>query len=186
MEQDANSNSFRKKKTASQFLLHSCLGQLVLLVSVLLVLLVLSFITKPSGTKMKAEMWDNIRQSIESDDPLDQDAIDVFVNNFSYTFTSADTLVNEELRREFLENNDTTFYDHLFFSTMYVNNHYGMEPERCGIGFLGMVIPTANFKRFLPQDIPYSEPGEQLLPGGGDGEEYYGETPVDIFRYEGE
>lgn len=181
-----DSNSFRNKKSLSPFLLHSCLGQLILSISVLLVLFVIACITNPSGTRMKTEMWDNIRQSIESDDPLDQDGIDVFVNNLSYTFSSADTLVNEELRREFLDNNDTLFFNHLFFSTMYVNNHYGMKPERCGIGIFGMVIPTANFKRFLPQDIPYSVPGEQLLPAGDGGDEYYGETPVDIFRYEGE
>lgn len=182
----ADRGSYRNKKTLSQFLLHSCLGQLVLTISILLVLFIIACLTNPSPVKMKEKMWDNIRQSIESEAPLDQDGIDVFVDNFSYTFSKADTLVNEELRREFLENNDTVFYDHFFFSTMYVNNHYGMEPERCGVGIFGMVIPTTNFKRFLPQDIPYSEPGEQLLPGGGDGEEYYGETPVDIFRYEGE
>ena len=184
MNQD-DSGSFRTKKGLSQFLFHSCLGRLVLTLGILLVLFIIACLTNPSSNKMKWGMWDNVRQSIESEDPLDLDGIDVFVNNLSYTFTSADSVVNEELRREFLNNNDTVFYDHFFFSTMYVNNHFGMEPERCGIGIFGMVIPTANFKRFLPQDIPHSEPGEQLLPGG-EGEEYYGETPVDIFRYEGE
>ncbi len=184
MNQDENGD-YRKKMTLSQFLFHSCLGRLVLTLGILLVLFIIACLSNPSPNKMKVEMWDNIRQSLECEDPLDQDGIDVFVNNFGFTFTSADPEVNEELRKEFLDNNDTIFYDHLFFSTMYVNNHFGMEPERCGLGIFGLVIPTANFKRFLPQDIPHSDPGQQLVPGA-ENEEYFGETPVDIFRYEGE
>lgn len=184
MNQEDN-NTYQKKTSASDFLFHSCLGKLVLVLGFLLVLLIIAFFTNPSPKKMQTKMWDNIRQSIESEDPIDLDAIDVFVNNFGYTFTDADFPEDKEVCDEFRHNNDTLIFHHIFFSTMYVNNHYDMEPERCGVGIFGLVVPTANFKRFLPQDVPHSEPGQQLLPGT-DNDEIFGETPVDIFTYDGE
>ena len=61
------------------------------------------------------------------------------------------------------------------------------EQVCCGIGIFGLVIPTDNFNRFLPREGPMrKEYNEPLIQQSRQDEEYYGETNVDIFRYEGE
>lgn len=183
--QTNDNETFRTKESAFKQFRHTCLGRIVMTFALLVIVLIIAAISKPSPKKMQEEMWDNIRQSIESDGPSDMDAIDVFVDNIGYTFSSADPDEVKDICDLFRNYNDTVFYnDNPFVATMYVQN--GVEPERCGIGIFGMVIPTANFKRFLPKDQPRGEYNEQLVQPNTDSEELYGDTPVDVFRFEGE
>ena len=185
--QTNDNESFRTKESAFKQFRRTCLGKIVILGAVIVFLLIIAFFTNPSSQRMQREMWDNIRQSIESDDPSELDAIDVFINNIGYTFSSADSVENKEvcaLWRATEDFHDTVFHRGAFWTTMEVRT--GVEPECCGIGIFGLVIPTANFKRFIPKDAPRGEYGEQLIQQSTEPEELFGDTPVDIFRYEGE
>jgi hypothetical protein len=182
--------SYRTNESAFKSFRHSCLGKIVILLGILVILLVIALITKPSSEKMKREMDDNIKQSLWSRDSINADGMDIFVSNIGHTFSHFDPSipVTAEMRYRldslFFKYNDTVFYDHTFFQTMYVNNHLGRTPERCGIGVFGLVIPTADFNKFIPRDGDRKEFNAPLIQQG-EGEEYFGTTTVDVFHYEG-
>lgn len=179
--------TYRTNESMFKQFRHSCLGKLVITLGILVVLLVIAAITNPSEKKMRNEMLDNIRQSIESRDSIEADWMDVCVSNIGHTFTHADSLPNKERLALFNKYNEQEYYDHTFFSTMYVFNTLTSERVRCGIGIFGLVIPTDNFNRFLPREGPMrKEYNEPLIQQSRQDEEYFGETHVDIFRYEGE
>ena len=49
-----------------------------------------------------------------------------------------------------------------------------------------MVIPMVDFIQFVPREGPLPSHDDIRLIGGGEGDEYFGTTTVDVFRWEGE
>ncbi|MBR1415663.1 MAG: hypothetical protein IJ570_07365 [Prevotella sp.] len=181
--------SYRTNESTFKQFRHSCLGKIVIALAVLLLILFIAWLTNPSPKKMKAEMEDNIKQSIWSRDSINADAMDIFVSNIGHTFTSFDEEVTEDMKQRwklFINSNDTTYYHHWFASSMYIRHRYDQRDVRCGIGIFGLVIPLVDFNKFIPRETPIPEYDDKPLIQGGDDEEYFGETHVDIFRYEGE
>lgn len=184
-----DSGSYRTKESPFKQFRHSCLGKVVIAAVIMLILLIIAWLTNPSPKKMKTEMEDNIKESIWSRDSINADAMDIFMSNIGHTFTSFSGEVTDDMKKRwklFIDSNDTTYYNHTFFSSMYIHHRYDQRYERCGIGIFGLVIPTVDFNKFIPREVPLPDYDDKPLIQGGDGEEYFGETHVDIFRYEGE
>ncbi len=187
MTNQTDRGMYRKRESAFRQFRRSCLGKLVMAIAFIALLLIIAWMTKPSEEKMRAEMLDNIRQSIESRDSIEADWMDIVVSNVVHTFTSADSLPNKERLELFNRYNKQEYYDNGFYSTVYVLHTLSSQEELAGIGIFGLVIPTVDFNKFLPREGPmHKEYGEQLIKPGVQDDEYYGETHVDVFRYEGE
>ena len=184
MYQTEDNSSYRTKESGFKQFRRSCLGKIVMAAAVLVILLIIAWLTNPSEQKMRAEMLDNIRQSIESRDSIEADWMDIFVSNIGHTFTKADGEPNKARLDLFNKFNQQEYFDNTFFSTMHVYNSVRAQDEVCGIGIFGLVIPVANFNKFLPREGPmrteYNQP--LIQPSGGD--DYYGETNVDVFHYQ--
>lgn len=181
--------SYRTKNSTVGQMRHSCLGRLIILAVILAILGLIAFITRPSEQVMREKTIDNIRQWIEQRDSTETDDIDDFVANIGYIFTSADSTVNTERMAQFNKHNRLKYYEHAFFSTVYIYNNYRIEPERCGIGIFGMVIPTVNFNDFmLSNDTLRRDYNQKLVDPTIGQEEYFGENPDlgGVFQYEGE
>ncbi len=181
--------SYRTKESAFKKFSHTCLGKVVIALGILVILLIIAWLTNPSEKKMKEEMDDNIKQSIWSRDSINADALDIFVSNIQHTFTHFKDSVTADMKvrmARFERENKKTFYDHTFFSTMYITCGFKGITTRCGIGIFGMVIPTEDFNKFIPREGPMTDHEDpRLIQDGGD-DEYFGTTHVDIFRWEGE
>lgn len=134
---------------------------------------------------MRDEMIDNIRQCIERPDSLRTDVMDDAINNLTYIFTQADTVVNTDLLASFKRYNRLEYYDHTLYSSMRVYNNFHIDGIRCAIGIFGIVIPTINFNDLLLRDGPIQTDESNFRPVEiiGD-DEYFGETPDLIFREE--
>lgn len=181
------SSAYRTNESLLKQFTHSCLGKIVILAVLLVILLVVAWLTNPSDRRMRNAMHDNIRQSIESRDSLTTDGLDDFVSNIGYTFTWTDEPENKERMALFDKYNRREFYDHTFFSTMYIFNTLTTEHERCGVGIFGLVIPTVNFNKYLLREGPMRQEYEApLIQQTTEPDEYFGDNHVDIFRYEGE
>ena len=149
MNQTPNSN-YRTNESVGKMFLHSCLGKFIILAAVVVVLLIIAFLTKPTDQEMRDEMNDNIMQCMEMNDSIRGDQIDDFVHNIGFIFTTADsTKVGKEWREVFDKYNRLEIYNHAFFRTAYVYNNVKTEGTRVGFGLYGLVIPTANFNDFL-------------------------------------
>ena len=188
MYNQTDNGSFRTKESGFKKFRHSCLGKIVIALGVLLILMIVAWLTNPSEKKMRAEMLDNIRQSIESRDSIEADWMDIFVSCIGHTFTNAEGEPNKARLALFEKFNQQEYFDNTFFSTMHVYNSVKAVDECCGIGIFGLVIPIANFNKFLPREGPmrteYNQP--LIQPSTGESDEYYGETDVDVFHYEGD
>ena len=131
------------------------------------------------------EMMDNIRQCIERNDSLQTDALDDAIANIGYIFTTADSVVNQELMANFKRYNRLEFYDHTLYSSMRVYNNFHIDGIRCGVGIFGIVIPTINFNDLLLRDGPIQTDEGGIRTIDVDGiDPYFGETPDLIFREE--
>ena len=181
--------SYRKKESLFSSFTNSCLGRILISIFILIVLMVIAVITKPSEETMFAETNDNIRQCIEENDSLTLDGLDEMVNNIGYMFSTTDTTSANEMMAQFEKYNRLEYYDHTLFSTIRLYNNYRIEGVRCAVGIFGMVIPTANFNDFLlrvgPVRKDYNQP---VVTNPGGDEEYFGENPDlgGVFRYEGD
>ena len=178
-----NLGNYRTKETLFGMFYHSCLGKIILLLLFLGLLSVIAFFTRPDEKTVRAEMDDNIRQCIMSPDSLHNDWMDDAVANIGYIFTTADSTVDHELLRNFQKYNRLEYYEHPLYSTMYVYNNFHIEGIRCGIGVLGLVIPTVNFNDLILREGPirkdYNHP---LIEVNTD--EYLGSNPDPIFHGE--
>jgi hypothetical protein len=155
--------SYRNEQNFTNMLLHSCLGQLLILAGVLLVLGLIAFLTNPSEQTMRTEMVDNIRQVIEAPDSTHHDWLDDFVNNMGYAFTDAGPTVNKEMLNSFNKYNRMEYEDYGIYSTMVLYNNFQVTGTTCGVGIFGMVIPTVTFDELLLHVQPihqndYDEP----------------------------
>ena len=97
----SNRGDYRTKETFLGMLWNSCLGKAVILLILLGIPAVIAMLTRPSEEYMRDEMIDNIRQCIERPDSLRTDVMDDAINNLTYIFTQADTVVNTDLLASF-------------------------------------------------------------------------------------
>lgn len=179
----SNRGDYRTNKSAFKQFSGTCLGKIVIAASVVVLLLIISALTNPDEKKMRRENVDNIKQSILSRDSIEADWMDIVVSNIGHTFTTFKGEINKERMNLFKKYNTLEYFDHTFFSTAYIRNHYTSEYTRCAIGIFGMVIPLVDFNRFLLREGPLQEqPGKQLVQPSGN-EEYFGDTPeLEPFR----
>jgi len=189
--------AYRKKESTFKQFRHSFLGKIVIAAAILILVLLFAIITNPSYPKMKDKMEDNIKQSIWSRDSITADGLDIFMSCIGHTFSRFSDEVTPDMKRRwelFIENADTSsihaqelgYKDHLFYSTLVALNNKTSEEVTCGLGIFGLVIPLVDFNEFLPRLSPpvnYENP--QLIQNGGD-DEYFGETHVDVFHYQGD
>ena len=188
MNQTENSE-FRTKESPFKQFRRTCLGKIVIALGIFIILLIIAWITNPSEKKMIDEMDDNIKQSIWSRDSIEADDLDIFVSNIGHTFTHWSDSVTEDMKsrlRRFNQNNKKDYYNHTFFTTMFINCNFKGVTKRVGLGIFGMVIPLVDFNQFVPREGPLPDYDNPKLIGGGDSEEYFGTTTVDVFRWEGE
>lgn len=187
--QQTENDEFRTKESAFKQFKHTCLGKVIIVLAIFVILLVIAWLTNPSEVKMRDEMEDNIQQSIWSRDSIEADGLDVFVSNIGHTFTHWSDSVTEDMKnrmRRFNNNNKKEYYDHTFFTTMHINCNFKGETKRVGLGIFGFVIPLVDFNQFVPREGPLPNYENPKLIQGGEGDEYFGTTTVDVFRWEGE
>ena len=184
MNQTGN-QGYRTNESVGKMFLHSCLGKFVILAAIIVVLLIIAILTKPSEQEMRDEMNDNIMQCMEMNDSIRGDEIDDFVHNIGFIFTKADTTkVGEEWRNVFDKYNRLEIYNHSFFRTAYIYNNIKTEGTRVGFGLFGLVIPTANFNDFLLRLGPMRRNYNQRLIRGTTIEGDYGSNPnIQEFHY---
>lgn len=181
--------TYRKDESAFRKFRRSCLGKIVIALVVFILLLIVAWLTNPSDKKMREEMDDNIKQSIWSRDSITADGLDIFVSNVGHTFTHWNDSVTDDMKnrwRRFNDNNRKDYYDHTFFTTMYINCNFKGVTKRVGLGIFGLVIPLVDFNQFVPREGPMPDYQDPKLIQGTENEEYFGTTTVDVFRWEGE
>lgn len=141
---------FKKQETVGQAFSHSCLGRLVIMAAIMLAIVVLAIMSKPSEKEMEKETIDNIMQCIQANDSIRGDKIDDTVNNLTNAFTKADTAkVNIELRKAYFKHNRIEVYNHIGLRTAYVVNNVHPEGVRVGFGIFGLVFPTVTYEDLL-------------------------------------
>lgn len=178
---------YRKQPSTLSLFFRSCLGKIVILLGIVVILMIVANLTRPDEQTMNDEMYDNVRQWIESTDSLDTDWMDDAVTNLNYTFTHAGPEPNKELMKNFTDHNRLSPHIHAFYSTMHIYNTFLSEGERCGFGIFGMVIPTVNFNKYLMHEEPMRGDYNQPLVDPNGQNEYLGENPgLEPFRYNGE
>jgi len=179
--------SYRKQETISHKFTHSCLGQLIIGAAIVGCLLLLATLTCPSRETMESEIKDDIKQCILEGDSLRNDWIDDVVANAGYIFTKTETDIDSELEKNFVKYNQLKFYEHTFFSTVYLHNNLNTQGKRCGMGIFGIVFPMINYNDLLLHDERMqNDTINQRLIMESDGE-YFGENPgLEPYRYKGE
>ena len=180
---------FRTKESAFKQFRHTCLGKIVIALVIFVILLIIAWLTNPSEMKMRTEMEDNIKQSIWSRDSIEADGLDIFVSCIGHTFTHWNDSVTEDMKSRMrrFNQNPQYFYRNTFTSTMRLTCGFkGVTEKLVGLGIFGMVIPLVDFNQFVPREGPLPSHDDIRLIGGGEGEEYFGTTTVDVFRWEGE
>ena len=161
--QQTDRGNYKTKESMISQLWHSCFGKLIALVGIIIVLMAIGHFTIPDEETMMAEMDDNIRQCIESNDSIKTDWIDDAVNNVGYIFTTADSIPDQELIDNFNECNELKYYRHSFYATTLLHNNFKPDGIRAGIGIFGIVIPTVNFNDFLFRIGPMHRGYEQKI-----------------------
>ncbi len=140
---------FRTQESLGKQFLHSCLGKIIIFFAIIAGMLVIAHLTIPDEESMMANMDDNIRQCIETNDSIKTDWIDDAINNIGYIFTTADSLPNKEILDNFVQYNKVEYRRHAFHSSCILYNNYHTEGISIGLGIFGMVIPTFSYKDFL-------------------------------------
>ena len=147
MYQDDN---FKQKESVGQGFYHSCLGKLVILAIVLVILLLIAIIAKPSKNTVIADTTDGILECIENNDSIKGDKIDDYMSNFAHVFTTADTTqINPDLMAGLRKYNRMEIHDHTFFRTAYIHNNVHPEGVRVAWGAYGLVLPTVTYSDLL-------------------------------------
>ena len=176
---------YRTKESFFGMIWNSCLGKTLILLFLMGIVLLIAYLTRPSEQYMREEMMDNIRQCIERPDSIQTDAMDDAISNIGYVFTTADSVVNQELLANFKRHNRLEFYDHTFYTSMRVYNNFHIVGMRCGLGLFGIVIPTINFNDLLLRDGPIQTDESNFRPVEIEADDpYFGETPDLIFKEE--
>lgn len=179
---------FKKQETVGQAFSHSCLGRLVIMAAIMLAIVALAIMSKPSEKEMEKETIDNIMQCIQANDSIRGDKIDDTVNNLTNAFTKADTTkVNIELRKAYFQHNRIEVYNHIGLRTAYVFNNVHPEGVRVGFGIFGLVFPTVTYEDLLLNVDPIQrEYKDGVIQVGEVPAQDLGSNPnITEFHYEG-
>jgi hypothetical protein len=187
MDQTSNGN-FKKNESPLQAFYHSCLGKIVILVGILIILLIVGMMTKPTQEEMEMEMVDDILQCIEANDSIQGDDIDDQVNNLNSIFSLADTAnINKELLVSLRKNNHLEIFNHSFFRTAYIVNNIHPEGTRVGIGMFGVVYPTVLYKDLLLNVGPMQKKYKDgVIRTGVPAQDLGVNPPVKAYHYQGD
>lgn len=173
-----NNRGTYKKESLGQMFIHSCLGQFIILVGVMVVLLIVAYFTVPTDKTMKARMAHGIRLCIEENAIAKSDKIDDAVRNMTAIFSTPDSVRDSIAIMDFYKYNRMEVYRHTFYSTVRVHNYMQAEGIRTGIGVFGMVIPTINFSDIILHVGPIrKEYNQQIIKNVYGDDEYFGNNP---------
>lgn len=189
MYQDDNNTNYRTNQSFTQEFTHSCLGRILIGGVILLVALGLAYFTAPKEADMNLEMTDNIMQCLEANSLEKGDAVDDYVHNIAFIFTTADsTAIPEDVLDTYYKYNRLESYRHAFYSTTYIHNNMHPEGTRIGVGIFGVIIPTVLYQDILLDVGPVHKGYEQKLNQAPIVEEPdMGETPnITEFHYKGD
>ena len=152
------------EKKFFQKLLSSKSGRIIFAISVLIIILLFVYISAPTKNEMTRVMSDNVLQCIEDNNRYKGDAIDDFVHNLGYSFTDADTTnIAPDVIEAYHKYNELVPHRHLFYSTAYIHNNLHPDGVRVGVGFLGFVLSTVQYKDLLLDVGPVHKGYEQKL-----------------------
>ena len=164
MYQVDNNTNFKTNQSFTQEFTRSCLGRIIIAGVIILVGLIVAYFTAPKESDMDAEMEDNLMQCLEVNEAVKGDAVDDFVNNLTFIFTTADTaMISKDVLDTYQKYNRLESYRHTFFSTSYIHNNMHPEGTRVGVGIFGIIIPTVLYKDILLDVGPVHKGYEQKL-----------------------
>ena len=159
-----NNTNYRTNETFTQEFTRSCLGRILITGVILLVALLVAYFTAPKESDMDEEMADNIMQCLEVNDGARGDAVDDYVHNLAFIFTTADTTaIAEDVLQTYHKYNRLESYRHTFYSTSYIHNNMHPEGTRVGVGIFGIIIPTVLHEDILLDVGPVHKGYEQKL-----------------------
>ena len=181
-----NPISYKKQSTAQQFT-GSCLGKIIICVAVIIILLIVAAITRPTDSYMRWQMEDNIMECIEASDSIESDIIDDYVGNIGRVLTHADSAeVNKELWETYKKLNKLEIYPHTFLKTARIVNNIHPEGVRVGVGIFGIVIPTVKYSDLLMNTGAVRGDYNKKLIKDQVPEMYTGDNPnIQPFHYKG-
>ena len=160
----ADNTNFKTNQSFTQEFTRSCMGRIVITGVILLVALLLAYFTAPKESDMNLEMSDNIMQCLEVNSESKGDAVDDYVHNLAFIFTTADsTMIPKDVLDTYYKYNRLESYRHTFFSTSYIHNNMHPEGTRIGIGIFGIIIPTVLYEDILLEVGPVHKGYEQKL-----------------------
>ena len=160
----ADNTNFKTNQSFTQEFTRSCLGRIIIAGVIILVGLIVAYFTAPKESDMDAEMEDNLMQCLEVNEAVKGDAVDDFVNNLTFIFTTADTaMISKDVLDTYQKYNRLESYRHTFFSTSYIHNNMHPEGTRVGVGIFGIIIPTVLYKDILLDVGPVHKGYEQKL-----------------------
>lgn len=148
-----NDDAYKGEGLQTQFR-RSCLGRLMVVLLVIGLILLVANMTVPSGEKMTTELQDDIVECLNDPNCAQADAADDFVRNFTCMFTSADSIKDPSLLKQFYKYNKIEVFPHAFYSTARLHNSFNPDGIRVAIGMFGLVFPTDNFSRYLLHEGP--------------------------------
>ena len=150
MYQDDNNTNYRTNQSFTQEFTRSCLGRIIIAGIILLVALLIAYFTAPKEDDMNMEMTDNVMQCLEANSVEKGDAVDDYVRNLAFIFTTADTtMIPKDVLDAYYKYNRLESYRHTFYSTSYIHNNMHPEGTRIGVGIFGLIIPTVLYKDIL-------------------------------------
>lgn len=186
---DSNTN-YRTNQSFTQEFTHSCLGRILIGGVILLVVLGLAYFTAPKEADMNLEMNDNVMQCLEVNSQEKGDAVDDYVHNIAFIFTTSDsTAIPEDVLNTYYKYNRLESYRHTFYSTTYIHNNMHPEGTRIGVGIFGVIIPTVLYQDILLDVGPVHKGYEQKLNQAPihQEDEDLGVTPnITEFHYKGD
>ena len=147
-----------------QRLLSNKSGRIIFIIGILVVILLFVYISAPTKKEMVREATDNVMECLLDNNGYRGDATDDFVHNLGYTFSEADTTeIAPEIIETFHKYNEVVPHRHLFYSTAYIHNNLHPEGIRVGVGFLGFIFSTVQYKDLLLDVEPVHKGYEQKL-----------------------
>ena len=160
----AENTNFKTNQSFTQEFTRSCLGRIIIAGVILLVAMLVAYFTAPKEDDMNMEMTDNIMQCLEVNSENKGDAVDDYVHNLAFVFTTADTtMIPKDILETYYKHNRLESYRHTFFSTTYIHNNMHPEGTRVGVGVFGLIIPTVLYKDILLDVGPVHKGYEQKL-----------------------
>ena len=160
----AENTNFKTNQSFTQEFTRSCLGRIIIAGVILLVAMLVAYFTAPKEDDMNMEMTDNIMQCLEVNSENKGDAVDDYVHNLAFVFTTADsTMIPKDILATYYKHNRLESYRHTFFSTTYIHNNMHPEGTRVGVGIFGIIIPTVLYQDILLDVGPVHKGYDQKL-----------------------